>query len=957
MKVIKEFSDEECKWIENHVNPDDIRNYFQKNNKKFHKLKAGFRVESLSDDDAILLVSKNLDKGEIEQYIYNALFVPEIDLFERKYEDAKNNGASDTAAIIVGISQTKFKDCPDIFYKLCDKEINNDIQNLISQIHPYLAGSNECEKDYKNRLNNKIKEIEKKQSEIEEKRKNIDTLSEKVKSLEAYKREQNIVIENVKDKLSIAENKLKEMQEEQSKFIERKNELEISEQKEKRKKIERFADFPSTPSVSYEYDRFSLVCRYIFYGDDKITYIRLADININENNVKEFRSIHNNGMFEQRKKILSNDLPDKEKNYYFVVNWRTVAHNRKPGFDWVDAVETKIEPIEIIILSDCYNLDDVKQRLKDGIQLERSSLKWFITYNVEEKNDKRNGILIRVKNLEFADGTAKLKKDILQLPVFNLNIKESFTVGCYEIRKLICDKLYLGMPCGVVTMLNDKEIVKSVIMNYLTKKTFTDRGYSKKDWQEIQKVIEEASNMNIYTRIEQLCNCTDYDAQSMVTAFFDYAENYIDYKDIDSNVIIKMFENNSNLWGNIIKDIRDEWVKSSENELNEWKHKKEHIIQDALKEQENQLNIKKEEYNNILKLYNEKNEQINAIDAKLGEVNRIEEKVREKMDLIKEDSSSFIRDMFLSRPFWQTYFKQTNVDESKNDKELYHTETIQYQELEENDCIDDKEIFDEFMYNLEQFGVSEEYSGALAAMLYTCFEKKVSIILAGSMGPEIASMLGMAIDGKLPPVINMPQSYNGDIINSLSRRTESVLVLNNVLTSEWVTHIDSLLRIPDKYIVFTLPFYDDLQIIPKGVLFYCLPVITDVLLDNECKRCLSQSIKSKNFDKTLLKTIRPYRMAKIMNLMNASTREQKRYANILNCSHIIRFSWGDLIDDIDLDSKVCKKADFIIMALPYCYMKDRAHILLEKELDRENSEFEKEELKKIFWTIGVSADE
>jgi hypothetical protein len=38
-------------------------------------------------------------------------------------------------------------------------------------------------------------------------------------------------------------------------------------------------------------------------------------------------------------------------------------------------------------------------------------------------------------------------------------------------------------------------------------------------------------------------------------------------------------------------------------------------------------------------------------------------------------------------------------------------------------------------------------------------------------------------------------------------------------------------------------------------------------------------------------------------------------------------------------------------------MKDRAHILLEKELDRENSEFEKEELKKIFWTIGVSADE
>jgi len=130
-----------------------------------------------------------------------------------------------------------------------------------------------------------------------------------------------------------------------------------------------------------------------------------------------------------------------------------------------------------------------------------------------------------------------------------------------------------------------------------------------------------------------------------------------------------------------------------------------------------------------------------------------------------------------------------------------------------------------------------------------------------------------------------------------------------------------------------------------------------VLLDNECKRCLSQSIKSKNFDKTLLKTIRPYRMAKIMNLMNASTREQKRYANILNCSHIIRFSWGDLIDDIDLDSKVCKKADFIIMALPYCYMKDRAHILLEKELDRENSEFEKEELKKIFWTIGVSADE
>ena len=957
MKIIKEFNIEERKWIENHINTDDIRRYFQKNNKKFHKLKAGFRAESLSDEDAILLVSKNLDKGEIEQYIYNALFVPEIDLFEKSFEDAKKNGLDDTAAIIVGVSRTKFKECPDLFYKLCDREIDDAVQKLIRQIHPVLAGSNECVNDYKNRLNSKTKEIERKENEIEEKRKNIDSLTEKIKSLEVHNREQNIVIENVKDKLSIAENKLKDIQEDKYKIAERKKEIEISERDEKRKILEKFADLPPNPSANYEYERFSLVCRYTFYGDDKITYLRLADLNISENNVKEFKSIHNNGMFEQRKKILSYDLPDREKNYYFVVNWRTVVHKYNPELDWVDAVETNIEPIEIIILPNCYNLDDVKQRLKEEIQLDRSSLKWFVTYNAEEKNDIRRGVLIKVKNLEFTNGIAKLKNDILQLPIFDLDLKQSFTVGCYETRKIICTKLFLGMPCGVATLLNEKEIVKSVIMDSLTKKTFTDRGYSKKDWHKIQKVIDEASNMNIYTRIQQLCNCTEYDAQAMVTAFFDYAENYIDYKDVDSNTIMKMFEKNSCLWENIIKDIRNEWEKNTSNELNEWKNKKEHIIQEALKEQENQLSVKKQEYNDVLKLYNEKREQINAIDAKLEEANRIEEKVREKMDLINEDASSFIRDMFMSRPFWQACFKQTNVDESKIDKELYHIETIQYQELEENYCIDDKEIFDEFMYNLEQCGVSEEYSGALAAMLYTCFEKKVPIILAGTKGAEIASMLGMAIDEKLPPVINMPQSYNGDIINSISKRTESVLVINNVLTSEWVTHIDSLLRIPDKYIIFILPFYDDLQIIPKGVLFYCLPVITDVLLDNEYQGYLSRSIKSEKYGKTPFKTIRSYRMAKIMNLMNASTREQKRYTNILNCSHIIRFSWGDLIDDSDLDSKVCRKADFIMLALSYCYMKDRAHILLQKELNRENSEFEKEELEKIFWTIGVCSDE
>lgn len=140
------------------------------------------------------------------------------------------------------------------------------------------------------------------------------------------------------------------------------------------------------------------------------------------------------------------------------------------------------------------------------------------------------------------------------------------------------------------------------------------------------------------------------------------------------------------------------------------------------------------------------------------------------------------------------------------------------------------EALDSLSGELNQAGVARKYAQNFAAFLYSAYINRVSIIMAGANGEDIADAFSVSLSGKTAGVADCSVSYFPDFEREITLCNNDVFIVKHAFRSEWITHIPDFQKIGWHFIVH--PFAEDLVIEPKSLFTYYAGLRVKAVLDD-----------------------------------------------------------------------------------------------------------------------------
>lgn len=207
MLSVNKLNREELEFLASIFEFDNIRKYFQKYPREYQKL-THLRAKTLTVDQIIALIQKNMSsdfifnfmQGNAEGYIKQLDDI--ISKLEKEVEDRNK-------ATIIALAASPFRENLSVYYKLIEKNIDDDSIKLLSTIvnSPELVKMLSSEKSDKN-LSEQIEQLTK---QLNEK----DTLIESVnESLLRVQKEEEQKVEDIRKQLADAQTTIASLQSE-----------------------------------------------------------------------------------------------------------------------------------------------------------------------------------------------------------------------------------------------------------------------------------------------------------------------------------------------------------------------------------------------------------------------------------------------------------------------------------------------------------------------------------------------------------------------------------------------------------------------------------------------------------------------------------------------------------------------------------------------------------------------
>ena len=132
---------------------------------------------------------------------------------------------------------------------------------------------------------------------------------------------------------------------------------------------------------------------------------------------------------------------------------------------------------------------------------------------------------------------------------------------------------------------------------------------------------------------------------------------------------------------------------------------------------------------------------------------------------------------------------------------------------------------------LSSAGASEDGYAFLSRFLYSAYTRKVPVMLAGPNAVEIASAFSASLCGRTPDVLSCEGSFSRGLIDQCRDSEAEIIVIKNMFYREWYYHVIDMLSRREKLYIPIHPFPEDLKLEPASLMNYCLPVITEMLVE------------------------------------------------------------------------------------------------------------------------------
>lgn len=785
MLSVNKLNREELEFLASIFEFDNIRKYFQKYPREYQKL-THLRAKTLTVDQINALIQKNMSsdfifnfmQGNAEGYIKQ--LDDSISKLEKEVEDRNK-------ATIIALAESPFRENLSVYYKLIEKNIDDDSIKLLSTIvnSPELVKMLSSEKSDKN-LSEQIEQLTK---QLNEK----DTLIESVnESLLRVQKEEEQKVEDLRKQLADAQTTIASLQSELNTI--------------------KAADIIPEEEIEDGYAYHS-VCEVFTDYNGKIWLKRLADIEKNTLipfECDEFKP----RLFGNRNKLYHKNGPEASGTIG-IWAWNASENWNDPATDYiVTSFCYNILPIQVVEIVGIKNTNDILKSLQAGIKINISTTS--VIFAIKSSDSEYIGFLCSNKNLTVNNGVLKLNEECYSLDEYTFNEEDTIELSGKTYYKYLKIK---GLP-KTIKLYDPIKIVTDIILKRASWNAIKQKGVSKNTWKICRDYIYELPQEDLYTEICDACKCTESEAKQYVASLVENAETYINNDNVENDIIANIIPKHPEIVQKCKGLIYQDWEKENEERIAEANNELESIKSDVENKNAELENVKKEH----TRLATELSVISNTISEKEKLASDVDERIKQKIEDAKKNAADFISQMAFVSPV------SSMPDNTK--KCCYKTGlAIDTEDIEEYDDVNT--LHSLISEELRNAGVSSKYRDSLAAYMYSAYLTHTPLLLAGPCGKSIANAFSSALNARLAGVLNCSNPFDSEAIKEVINSKDNVVVIENPFSSEWIYTVLDIISTPDKFIILVTPFTEDLSIEPSGLLNYVLPIFTELFVDSE----------------------------------------------------------------------------------------------------------------------------
>lgn len=146
------------------------------------------------------------------------------------------------------------------------------------------------------------------------------------------------------------------------------------------------------------------------------------------------------------------------------------------------------------------------------------------------------------------------------------------------------------------------------------------------------------------------------------------------------------------------------------------------------------------------------------------------------------------------------------------------------------------QAIEELADNLACSGVNSSHIDdcctGLAVFMLSAYLLKQPILLVGPNAREIIEAFSSTLDDGRYGILSCDGPYNPQAVESIGLNNESIVVINNLLSSSWTNRIHEILSKKNVFFIAVHPYKEDLQVEPSSLYNYFMPVCTEFVVSD-----------------------------------------------------------------------------------------------------------------------------
>lgn len=791
----------------------EFKELFKKNEQEFSKMQKGFRAKTLTEQHALSIAITNIDKTFIAMWINTRVehWLKEI---QENIAKLEVEGFSHGAALATTMLDSFFVNNIELYFKLTGNPFDTDAcSNLYERMENIKS-----ERARNAEISNQIKAMEEENHRLSDQ---VEVAQHSIDAIKAKCEERIQELEQDKNKLvsllAEAQAKISELQTAPSAFTS--NDADY---------LARFDDTNTIILPSDNTDEIISLCGVISDFNGQKWLIRYADLNNNGHYYIFRRNEDIPPYFMNRDKIFYKDGPSND-GFYGIWTWSAVPNENDPSKDYIlSRYNTEIDAIEIVTITQSTNLDGIVSLLKKGIEYQPHSRR--VMFSIYTSKREYMGILCTTKELNTVNGRTTISGDCIVVPVYEFTGDDIIRLnnGLFFYRNA-----FAGLPSKLYHLKSPLDIVKNIVFSSISWNAYKTRTVTRAEYRTFKDFIDAIPVDDITHKIGIACRCSNPAAKELLDKFLNIVWKYVDGDSLEDEIVRSTISANTELQEKTKALIRKDWEAENESLLTEARQELD-LLRAELKSATENLNEVQEAFNKT----KAEDERLSGIIAeKENLASNVEKAVTERIQKARENVANFIANMaFVSGQQVQVVETATPAPVNatlESDMATYCT----YPEFENLDDLEVHhswaDVINTATFELAEAGVAEQHRRGLAAFLCAAYIEKQPLLLVGPNTIDITQAFSAAVTAQKYGMLCCQGVYAHQAIEKMGADGEDIIVINNLLASSWMNRLPEILSKKDIFYVATHPYTEDIQVEPKSLYGFMLPLFTEFLVDKK----------------------------------------------------------------------------------------------------------------------------